>query len=127
MRPIINLKELNKFVKYHYFKMETFECALTLLRPNSFLASIDLKDAYFTIPMAGEHRKFLSFMWQGNLWQFTCLCFGLTSAPRISTKVMKPITAKLRNMGHVSTTYIDDSLLVGDSGDDCQYECTGYM
>ena len=56
MRPIINLKELNKFVKYHHFKMETLKCALTLLRPNSFLASIDLKDAYFTIPMAGEHR-----------------------------------------------------------------------
>lgn len=119
IRPIINLKQLNKFVKYFHFKMETFEYALTLIRQDCFLASIDLKDAYFTIPIADEHQKYLCFQWRGELWQFTCLCFGLASAPRIFTKVMKPIVATLRNMGHISANYIDDSLLIGDSKDEC--------
>ena len=86
MRPIINLKALNKFVTYHHFKMETLEFAVTLIRPNCYLASIDLKDAYFTIPIAQEHRKFLRFQWRDKLCKFTCLCFGLTSAPRIFTR-----------------------------------------
>ena len=115
MRTIINLKGLNEFIVYHHFKMETFEYALSLIRPNCYLASIDLKDAYFTIPMAEEHRKYLRFQWRNKLWQFTCLCFGLSSAPRIFTKVMKPATATLRNLGHISANYIDDSLLIGDT------------
>ncbi len=119
MRPIINLKGLNKFVSYHHFKMETLEFALTLIRPKCFLASMDLKDAYFTIPMAHEHQKFLRFQWQNKLWQFTCLCFGLASAPRIFTKLLKPVTATLRNMGHISANYLDDSLLIGDTVDEC--------
>ena len=120
MRPIINLRNLNRFVTYRHFKMETLEFALTLLRPNCFLASIDLKDAYFTIPIAPNHQKYLRFLWRDKLWQFTCLCFGLTSAPRIFTKVMKPVAATLRNMGHISANYIDDSLLIGDTASECE-------
>ena len=30
------------------------------------MASVDLKDAYYSIPVAAEHRKFLMFQWQGS-------------------------------------------------------------
>ena len=51
LRPVINLKPLNKFVQYHHFKMESLASLLDLISCGDFLTSIDLKDAYFTIPI----------------------------------------------------------------------------
>ena len=44
-RMILNLKELNKNVQYHHFKMDTFATALNLIKQNSFIASVDLRHA----------------------------------------------------------------------------------
>ena len=83
------------------------------------MASIDLKDAYFTVPIAKEHRKFLRFIWQDRVYEFTCLPFGLACAPRVFTKVMKPMIASQRQMGHESCDYIDDSLLIERTAQEC--------
>jgi hypothetical protein len=34
---ILNLKELNEYIEPHHFKMETFESALKLIKPFSYL------------------------------------------------------------------------------------------
>ena len=118
-RMILNLKPLNKFVDYHHFKMDTFRTALKLIRPGCFMASVDLKDAYYSIPIAEEDRKLLMFQWKGKYYQFTCLPNGLSSAPRIFTKILKPVYAQLRSIGHTCMGHIDDSLLVGQSFNSC--------
>jgi hypothetical protein len=84
------------------------------------MSSIDLKDAYYSIPIATEHQKYLKFMWKDQLYCFTCLPMGLTSSPRIFTKLMKPIFATLRSkFGHICLAYIDDSLYIGQSDVEC--------
>ena len=40
---------------------------------------------------------------------------GICRAPRYFTKLMKPVFAKLRQMGHTNSGYIDDSLLIADT------------
>ena len=112
---ILNLKPLNKFFDYHHFKMDTFRTALKLIPLGCFMASVDLKDAYYSIPIAEEDRKLLMFQWKGKHYQFTCLPNGLSSAPRIFTKILKPVYARLRSIGHTCMGHIDDSLLVGQS------------
>lgn len=119
-RMILNLKPLNEFVDYHHFKMDTFRTALKLIRPGYFMASVDLKDAYYSIPIAEEDRKFLMFEWKGKYYRFTCLPNGLSSAPRIFTKILKPVYAHLRSIGHTCMGHIDDSLLVGQTFSSCQ-------
>lgn len=47
-RMILNLKEFNQFIKYHHFKMDTFESALKIITPNCFMSSVDLKNTYYT-------------------------------------------------------------------------------
>lgn len=66
-RPVINLKQLNEFIQYHHFKMETLESVLSSVRRNSFFVSIDLKDTYLSVPVDKNHRKFLVFIWNGIL------------------------------------------------------------
>ena len=95
-RVIFNLKKLNESVIYRKFKMDTLEAAIKLLKPNCFMTSIDLRDAYYSIPIATEYPKYLKFSWCGVLYQFTILPMDLTSSPQIFTKVLKPFFATLR-------------------------------
>ena len=118
-RLILNLIHLNKCIQYHHFKMDTIEAVMKLMRLNCFMASIDLTNAYFSIPVAEEHRCFLRFVWLDKLYQFTVLPNGLSSAPRIFTKILKPLFAHLRQLGHITCGYIDDSFIMGDSYDTC--------
>ena len=85
-RMILNLKQLNEFVSYYHFKMDTIQTALKLMRPGCFMASVDLKDAYYSVPIALEDRKYLKFEWQGSYFQYTCLPNGLACAPHLFTK-----------------------------------------
>ena len=116
---ILNLKNLNKDIEYNHFKMDTLLVALTLITPGCYMASIDLKDAYYSVPIDEQHKKFLRFRWEGQLWQFDCLPNGLALAPRQFTKLLKPVYAHLREQGHVSTAFLDDSLLLADIEQAC--------
>ena len=78
-----------------------------------------LKDAFYSVPIAQNCRKYLKFKWQGMLFQFTALVMGLASSPRIFTKILKPIYAHLRQLGHISNGYLDDSYLMGYTYDQC--------
>ena len=117
-RVILNLKNLNEFVAQHHFKMDTLKDALCLVTQNCFFGSVDLTDAYFSILVHPEYRKFLKFVWKGEVFQFTCLPQGLSSAPRIFTKVLKPVFASLRKHGHQIIGYIDDSLVVSNTAEE---------
>ena len=120
-RVIFNLKKLNESVTYHHFKMDTLETAIRLMRPGCYMTSIDLKDAYYSIPIAEEHQKYLKFIWRDQLYAFTSLPMGLTSSPRIFTKVLKPVFSYLRSQfGHTCLGYIDDSFYLEDSYTECE-------
>jgi len=85
------------------------------------MTSIDLKDAYYSIPVALEHQKFLKFIWRDQLYAFSCLPMDLSSSPRIFTKVTKPVFAYLRSQfGHTCLGYIDDSFYLEDSYTECE-------
>lgn len=79
--PVINLKPLNGFVQKQHFKMEGSSMVKDLLQPGDWMCSLDLKDAYYSVAIAKEHRKYLRFIWNGQIFEFTCLPFGLSSAP----------------------------------------------
>ena len=85
------------------------------------MTSIDLKDAYYSIPIAEEHQKYLKFIWRDQLYAFTSLSMGLTSSPRIFTKVLKPVLSYFRSQfGHTCLGYIDDSFYLEDGYTECE-------
>lgn len=119
-RLIINLKPLNEFIENEHFKMEDYRTAMNLVQKGTYFGSIDLKDAYYLIPIHESSQKYLRFKWKGRLFEFKCMCFGLSVAPRIFTKVMKPVISYLRRQGFTSCIYLDDILLLGDDFLDCE-------
>lgn len=114
-RPIINLKGLNKFIKYQHFKMENIPMLSQLTQRADWCVKIDLKDAYFCIAIAPQHRKLLRFQWKNKTFQFQTLPFGLGSAPRTFTKMMKPIVSLLRRIGVRMLIYLDDLIILNQS------------
>ena len=80
-----------------------------------WLASVDLKDAYFHVPIFPGHHQFLRFSWQGQAYQFQALPFGLTTAPFVFTKVLAPVIAHLHRLRVFIFVYLDDILIVGQS------------
>ena len=126
VRIILNLKPLNKDIEYEHFKMENLKTAISLIEKDCFMASIDLKDAYYSVNIDVAFRKYLRFVWNGNLFQFTCLPNGLTSAPRWFTKLLKPLFSHLRSQGYVSVYYLDDIWVMGRNESDCLENCLLY-
>lgn len=84
------------------------------------MATLDLKDAYFLIPINNNHKKFLRFKFHGTIYQFNCMPFGLSCAPWVFTKLMKPVLYILRGRGLISVLYLDDFLLLGNTMQECE-------
>ena len=95
-RLIIDLSPLNNHIHKEHFKMENLQQALDLLEQGYYMTKVDLKNAYYSIPITQEHQPYLAFLWKDKVWMFTRMCFGLSPAPRIFTKVMKPLLANMR-------------------------------
>ena len=114
-RPVIDLSLLNLKVLKTPFKMETLQSVLLSARRGDWMVSIDLKDAYLQVPMHPESRKYLRFMAFGKVYQFKVLCFGLSTAPQVFTRVMAPVSAILHSLGIRLRRYLDDWLIQGPS------------
>lgn len=120
-RFILNLKNLNKFIAPQHFKMEDIRTVTKLITKGCFMATIDLKDAYFLVAINKTSKKFLRFRFQGNTYEFQCLPFGLSLAPLIFTKLLKPVVALLRSKGILLAIYLDDIICIANSYDECLF------
>ena len=118
-RLILNLKNLNEDMPYIYFKVEKLQSVLSLITPGCYLASLDLEDAYYSIPIHQVHTKFLIFIWKNQLYKSLVLPNGLCCGPRKFKKMMKSPKCTLRLDGHIIVIYIDDLINVGLTFDEC--------
>lgn len=115
IRPVFDLRELNQYVVKEHFQMEGMSDLPFLLRQSDWMIKLDIKDAYQHIPIAPEFQTLLGFLWEGQYYVYQTVPFGLTSAPRIFTKLLKPVVAELRRQGVRMIIYMDDLLIMADS------------
>ena len=83
------------------------------------MGSIDLKDAYYSVLVREQDRRFLRFLWRDQHFQFRVLSNGLACAPRVFTKLLKPAFSTLREKGCECFPYIDDTFVIADSAFEC--------
>ena len=118
-RFIFNLRQLNSFIETEHFQLEDGRTAMALLSPGDFMGKIDLSNAYYSVRIHPSSRKYLRFTFQGHLYEFTCLPFGLCSGPYIFTKIFKLVLQHLRNRGFRCVAYLDDLLFLASTATSC--------
>ena len=111
---ILNLKNFNKFICYRNYKKELIQNVLNVIKKGALMAAIDLKDAFYSAPVAAHHQKYLN-VFENDYLKFTCMPNGYGPITRIFTKITKVPFSVLRMQGHTSVVYVGDSYLQGDS------------
>ena len=71
--------------------MDTLWTVVRMMKTNCYMASIDIKDAYYSVPVADSDQKYLKFEWHDTLYKFSCFPNGLALCPRKFTKLLKPV------------------------------------
>ena len=122
IRPIYDARFLNLFIVKRKFKQETLLTARDLVRPGDFFCKVDLKDAYFHMTVHPSHTSLLAFMWEGVGYRYKSLPFGVSSAPRLFTKMLRPVIGQLRKRGIRCVIYLDDLLVMAPTMDQTERE-----
>ena len=127
MRPILDLRALNQYLKVFNFKMLTSATLLRMIRQGDWFTSIDLKDAYFHVPIYPSHRKYLRFAFQGKVYEYLVLPFGLRLSPRTFVKCTQAAIAPLRQRGIRLCCYLDDWLICSETEQSAKTDLTVVM
>ena len=114
-RPGINLSRLNGWLELSSFHMEIAPSVLQSLRPGDWMVSLDLQDAYLQVPVHPASRRYLRFCVGNAVYQFRALCFGLSSAPQVFTRVMASVSSIMHCHGFCLLRYLDDWLVLSST------------
>lgn len=86
---------------------------------NYFMASLDLKDAYYRVSVDPLYCNYLKFNLYGRLYQYTAYPNGLSSCPMSFAKLTKRALSCLRKDGHIITACINDLYMQGNTFAEC--------
>ena len=100
---------------FTYFHIETTRTLLQFLRVGDWMVPLDLQDAYPQVPVHPSSRRYLRFCLGESVYQFWALCFGLSMAPQVFTRVMAPVSSIMHRHGFRVPQYLDDWLFLGSS------------
>ena len=78
--------------------MESLQSALNFMSKNCWMASIVWKEAYYSFNFAEKYIKFLHFIFNGHLYEFTALPNGFAVGSRLFTKITKPLFSHLQKL-----------------------------
>ena len=97
------------------FNLPTIRTISRLIKPSYLLASIDLKDAFWTIPLNKKFSRLCGFRLDNQDYAFNKLPFGLSWAPWLFTQFLHPVLQRIRRSFPkiVVFAYLDDILLAG--------------
>ena len=100
--------------------MTTVKSVRQVLDLNAWVVTLDLKDAYWHVPIKKSFRNFLAFQVEDRAFRFRAMPFGLNIAPRIFTKLVSVLIKELRGKGVRVFAYLDDWILWDTSASRCQ-------
>ena len=117
VRPVMDYRELNEFVECHTGDEAVAICAEKVRKWRQLggeIRVVDLKSAYLQIHVAKELWQYQVVRYQGENFALTRLGFGLTSAPRIMSKVLTKVLSLDDDVRSGTDHYIDD-IVVNES------------
>ena len=81
---------INQECKVAHFKMESIKQVIQMIKPNTYLALLYIKDAFCTAPIYETHTKHLKFIRVNKAYQFNVMLIGYVDALRLLKKILNP-------------------------------------
>lgn len=105
-------------------KFSRVDDAAKLVTPGCFMAKVDLKSAYRSVPISAHSQKVTGLQWHfGNrsvYLQDTKLCFGSKLAPGIFHRLTQAVKRMLKRRGlNATVVYLDDFFITAETFADC--------
>lgn len=111
-RTCLDFRKLNrKTIGMDQFPIPRVDELLDKLYGKSIFTKIDLRNAYFVVPLDEESKKKTAFVFEGRLLQFTRLPFGLSTACQTFARLTEKVISPLKNV----VGYFDDILVASES------------
>jgi hypothetical protein len=113
-RLVIDLsRNLNSHLPYEYFSYSSVRTAVDLSTPDCWYSKLDLTNCFLSFPLHASALPHVIFSFEGQLYQFVRMPFGLSIAPRICTELLTVVGFRLRVEGlRRLLIYLDDFLFI---------------
>ncbi|XP_039306036.1 uncharacterized protein LOC113003495 isoform X1 [Solenopsis invicta] len=113
-RLCVDFRDLNKIVVPQAQPFPLMEDLTAKTRNCIFFTTLDINSAFWSIPLRIEDRRKTGFVTQEGHYQWTCLPFGLKTAPAIFQRILSNILRKYK-LTSFAVNYIDDILIFSKS------------
>ena len=91
-RLVIDLsRNLNDHLEYEYFQYSSVDDAVEASHPGCWYGKLDLSNCFLSFPLHPSVRQYFCFRFEGELYQFTHMPFGLSTAPRVCTQLLSVV------------------------------------
>lgn len=107
LRICADLRRLNQSVVREKMQIPTFDELRSKLNNPKFFTHLDMRNGFWQIPVSSDTQAVLSFSTPFGNFCYKRLCFGISSAPEIYTKVMTDLLSGISNL----LIYIDDVVI----------------
>ena len=111
-RLCLDLRRVNGHIDAPKFVCEGIDIVKTLIQPQDFMISCDLKNGFLHVPVCKQHRSYLGFAYKQKFYCYNVLVFGLSCSPYYFNKTLRPVVTYLRQQGLRISLYVDDWILM---------------
>lgn len=120
---------VNDLATKEKFQYQSIDDVLGLVTPGCYLAKVDLKNAYRSIPISQESQQVTGLSWFINgkktYLKDVKLPFGANLSPFIFNTITQSVRRMMANRGYTKVVcYLDDFCLIADSKTECQHMVT---
>ena len=116
-RMVIDYSQtINKFTLLDAYPLPNIEEQIAAISKGKIFSTLDLKSAYYQIPLCPEDRPFTAFEAGGKLYQYTRLPFGVTNGVSHFQRIVDELIAKYNLSG--TYAYVDNITVAGSCKDD---------
>ena len=112
---------VNNYMKdtFSRFSFNTIDVVVPNVTPYSYMATVDLQDAYRSVPIHPEDRKHFGLSWnfgEGPIYLTdNVLCFGSKCSAFIFNRLTDAVSHYMKSQGYTCYNYLDDFIVIADS------------
>ena len=107
---------VNRFALLDAYPLPNVDEQISAIAKGTIFSTLDLKSAYYQIPLCPDDRQFTALEADGKLYQYTRLPFGVANGVSFFQRIVNELIAKCEL--HGTYAYLDNTTVSGVNKND---------